>query len=114
MLTRTWISESRHLDKLILGLGRRTVEAQIAAHILDLAEWLAKRAMISSQILPFPLRQRHLADLTGSTPVHVCRALGEFCRVGLIELENRTLTIIDAAGPTPRSARGLEQCARFD
>jgi CRP-like cAMP-binding protein len=98
MLARIWVVERQRLDKLIFGLGCRTVEARIAAHILDLAERLEKRDMISGRIFQFPLRQRHLADLTGSTSVHVCRVLGEFCRAGLIELKNRTLTIIDNAG----------------
>jgi CRP-like cAMP-binding protein len=98
MLARIWVVERQRLDRLIFGLGCRTAEARIAAHILDLAERLEKRDMMSGQIFQFPLRQRHLADLTGSTSVHVCRVLGEFCRAGLIELENRTLTIIDNAG----------------
>jgi CRP-like cAMP-binding protein len=98
MLARIWVDERRRLDKLIFGLGCRTVEARIAAHILDLAERVEKRGMMSGQVFQFPLRQRHLADLTGSTPVHVCRVLGEFHRAGLIELENRVLTIIDSAG----------------
>jgi CRP-like cAMP-binding protein len=98
MLARIWVGERQRLDKLIFGLGCKTVEARIAAHILDLAERLEKRDMMSGRIFQFPLRQRHLADLTGSTSVHVCRVLGEFCRTGLIELENRTLTIVDNAG----------------
>lgn len=98
LLARTWVGERQRLDKLIFGLGCRTVEARIAAHILDLAERLEKRGMVSGQLFQFSLRQRHLADLTGSTPVHVCRVLGEFQRAGLIGLENRMLAIIDDPG----------------
>jgi CRP-like cAMP-binding protein len=98
MLTGTWVRERQRLDKLIFGLGCRTVEARIAVQILDITERLKKRGMMSGQIFQFPLRQRHLADLTGSTPVHICRVLGEFHRAGLIELKNRMLTIIDSGG----------------
>jgi CRP-like cAMP-binding protein len=45
--------------------------------------------------MEFPLRQRHIADATGLTPVHVSKVLGEFQRAGLFEICGRHLTIID-------------------
>jgi CRP-like cAMP-binding protein len=47
--------------------------------------------------MEFPLRQHHIADATGLTPVHVSKVLGEFQRAGLIEINNRSLTINDIA-----------------
>ena len=63
--------------------------------ILNLAERLAKRGMMDGQAMEFPLRQRHIADATGLTPVHVSKVLGEFQRAGLIDISSRSLTIID-------------------
>ncbi|MGB6418548.1 MAG: helix-turn-helix domain-containing protein [Pseudolabrys sp.] len=48
--------------------------------------------------LDFPLRQRHIADATGLTPVHVSKVLSEFRRSGLIRLSERSLTILDLTG----------------
>ena len=45
--------------------------------------------------MEFPLRQRHIADATGLTPVHVSKMMGEFQRNGLIEISSRSLTILN-------------------
>ena len=47
--------------------------------------------------MEFPLRQRHIADATGLTPVHVSKVLGEFQRARLIEISSRSLTILNEA-----------------
>jgi len=54
----------------------------------------------------FPLTQRELSECLGLTVVHANRTLQELRRRGLIELENRHLTILDH--------RGLEGVAEFD
>ena len=54
----------------------------------------------------FPLTQRELSECLGLTVVHVNRTIQELRRRGLIELENRQLTIVDR--------RGLEGVAEFD
>jgi CRP-like cAMP-binding protein len=96
MLSRTWIEERVQADQLALDLGRRTADERIARQILNLAERLAKRGMMRGQTMEFPLRQRHIADATGLTPVHVSKVLGQFTRAGLIEISGRSLTIINA------------------
>jgi CRP/FNR family transcriptional regulator len=63
--------------------------------ILSLAERLAKRGMMNGHTMEFPLRQRHVADATGLTPVHVSKVLGEFQRAGLMEISSRSLTVIN-------------------
>jgi CRP-like cAMP-binding protein len=94
-LSRIWIEERAQADQLALDLGRRSADERIARLILNLAERLAKRGMMDGQAMEFPLRQRHIADATGLTPVHVSKVLGEFQRAGLIEISSRSLTIID-------------------
>lgn len=95
-LTRVWAEERTRADQLTLDLGRRTADERIARLILTLAERLAKRSMMDGQTMEFPLRQRHIADATGLTPVHVSKVLGELQRAGLIKISGRSLTITDA------------------
>jgi CRP-like cAMP-binding protein len=95
--SKIWIDERVQADQLALDLGRRTASERIARQILNLAERLAKRGMMSGQTMEFPLRQRHIADATGLTPVHVSKVLGEFQRARLIEISSRSLTILNEA-----------------
>ena len=95
---KIWSEDRARADELTLDLGRRKSNERIARLILDLAERLAKRGMMSGQTMELPLRQRHIADATGLTTVHVSKVLGEFQRTGLIELGARSLTIRNAAG----------------
>jgi CRP/FNR family transcriptional regulator len=95
-LAKIWNEERTQADQLALALGRRTADERIAQLILNLADKLAKRGMANGQTMEFPLRQRHIADATGLTPVHVSKVLGELQRAGLIEIGGRTFTIINA------------------
>ena len=94
-ISKAWIDERAQSDQLALDLGRRTADERIARLILSLAERLAKRSMRNGGTMEFPLRQRHIADATGLTPVHVSKVLSEFQRAGLVEIGGRTLTIIN-------------------
>jgi CRP/FNR family transcriptional regulator len=96
-ISKTWIEERVQADQLALDLGRRTASERIARQILNLAERLTKRGMLRGQTMEFPLRQRHIADATGLTPVHVSKILGEFQRARLIEINSRSLTILNEA-----------------
>jgi CRP/FNR family transcriptional regulator, anaerobic regulatory protein len=103
-LSKSWIEEKNQADQLIIDLGRRTADERIARLILSLAERLAKRGMtahadsMAAMEMDFPLRQHHIADATGLTPVHVSKVLSEFRRRGLIKISDRTLAILDPAG----------------
>ena len=103
MLSQAWIEEKDRADQLIVDLGRRTAHERIARLILNLAERLSQRDMIrttenSAIEMEFPLREHHIADATGLTPVHVSKVLSEFRRGGLIKISDRSLTILDPAG----------------
>jgi CRP-like cAMP-binding protein len=52
--------------------------------------------MVQDQTMDFPLRQHHVADATGLTAVHVSKVLSEFRRRGLIEISDRSLTVLNA------------------
>ena len=94
-LAKIWSEERVEADQLALDLGRRTADERIARLILNLADKLAKRGMANGQTMEFPLRQRHIADATGLTPVHVSKVLGEFQRAGLVKIGGRSLTIVN-------------------
>ncbi len=53
--------------------------------------------MAEGQTIDFPLRQHHIADATGLTAVHVSKVLSEFRRNGLVEINDRSLTVLDPA-----------------
>lgn len=99
-LSRAWIEEKTRADQLIVDLGRRTADERIARLILNLVDRLVKRNMVHGDPLEleFPLRQHHIADATGLTPVHVSKVLSEFRRSGLIKISERSLTILDPVG----------------
>ena len=92
-----WVEEKTRADQLIVDLGRRTADERIARLILGIAERLTRRDMTRGgpTEFEFPLRQHHIADATGLTPVHVSKVLGEFRRNGLINISERSITILD-------------------
>ena len=92
-LSKAWIEERMDSDQLALDLGRRSADERIARLIMNLARRLNKRGMMNGPTMEFPLRQRHIADATGLTPVHVSKVMGEFQRAELIEISGRSLTI---------------------
>lgn len=98
-LGRVWAQEKRRTDEIIVDLGRRSAAERIARLILGLIERLQERSMTAGPFeVDFPLRQHHIADATGLTPVHVSKLLSELRRKGLMRLSERSLTILDPAG----------------
>jgi CRP/FNR family transcriptional regulator, anaerobic regulatory protein len=94
-ISKSWIEEKSRSDQLAIDLGRRTADERIARLILGLKERLEQRGMANGLSFEFPLRQHHIADATGLTPVHVSKVLSEFRRNGLIEISDRAVTIRD-------------------
>lgn len=92
-----WSEARAYSNQLALSLGRRTARERIASFLLTLADTLARRGMMTSDSMEFPLRLKHIADATGLTPVHVSKVLTEFQRSGLIDLKDRSLTLLDRA-----------------
>ena len=97
-LSNAWVEEKTRANQLAIDLGRRAADERIARLILNLLDRLARRGMARDQIIDFPLRQHYIADATGMTTVHVGKVLSEFRRAGLVEISDRSLTIIDLTG----------------
>ncbi len=89
------IAEKQEADALLMDLGRRTAEERIALLILRLLDRLGRRNLARGDVVNFPLRQQHIADITGLTPVHVNRTLGNFRRDGILEISDCVLKILD-------------------
>jgi CRP/FNR family transcriptional regulator, anaerobic regulatory protein len=96
-LARLWMDGKQRTYDLAVDLGRRTADERIARLILALRDRLVGRGLAHGETMDFPLRQHHVADATGLTAVHVSKVLSEFRRNGLIEISDRSLTILKPA-----------------
>jgi CRP-like cAMP-binding protein len=92
--------------ELVLSLGQRSAISRMAHLFCEIYCRLAIIGQARDTGYDFPLTQRDLSECFGLTVVHVNRTLQELRRRGLVELENRQLTIRDRAG--------LEALAEFD
>jgi CRP-like cAMP-binding protein len=92
--------------ELALSLGQRSAIARMAHLFCELYARLDVVGRTRSNGYEFPLTQRELSECLGLTVVHANRTLQELRRRGLVELENRQLTILDRGG--------LEGLAEFD
>jgi CRP/FNR family transcriptional regulator, anaerobic regulatory protein len=88
-------AEREETDQLVTDLGRRTADERIARLVLALMARLGARGLVQDASFAFPLRQRHIADATGLTPVHVSRVIGSFRNAGLIEITGRFLRVLN-------------------
>lgn len=89
-----------------LSLGQRSAISRMAHLFCELYLRLDLVGRVNGRGYELPLTQRELSECLGLTVVHANRTLQELRRRGLIELENRRLTILDR--------RGLEGLAEFD
>lgn len=92
--------------ELALSLGQRSAISRMAHLFCELHARLDDVDQARPDGFEFPLTQRELSECLGLTVVHVNRTIQELRRRGLVELENRQLTIVDR--------RGLEGVAEFD
>ena len=89
-----------------LSLGRRTAMARMGQLLCELNVRLGIADLAQDNSYDFPLTQVELAECLGLTAVHVNRTLQELRRKGLIELQNRRVTI--------HNLPALEAVAEFD
>lgn len=92
--------------EMALSLGQRSALSRMAHLFCELHARLGVVGKTRGDTFDFPLTQRELAECLGLTVVHVNRTLQELRRRGLVEAENRHVTILDKAT--------LEAVAEFD
>jgi CRP-like cAMP-binding protein len=97
LLGRACAAEQRDIDQRVVDLGRRNAEERVMRLLLGIVARVSQHGAHPSHAYPFPLLQRHIADLTGLTPVHVSRVMTEFRNAGLLKLSKGLLTITDLA-----------------
>jgi len=89
-----------------LSLGKRSAISRMAHLFCELYVRLSIVGQTERDGYAFPLTQRELSECLGLTTVHVNRTVQELRRRGLVELQNRHLTILDRPA--------LEAVAEFD
>lgn len=82
-------------DELATNLGRRSAEERVAYLLIYIVEQIKKREVGRDHGYPFPLRQQHIADMTGLTPVYVSRVIKIFRDSNLVEMEGGTVRILN-------------------
>ena len=91
------MAEAHDAAELSTALGQFSAEERIAYLLLHLIPRIAARNVIREQRYPFPLRQQHIADAVGLTPVHVSRVLSQFRERRILALSEGVLTVSNAA-----------------
>ena len=94
-LAKSCIAETEAADRMQTALGQYSAEERIAYLLLHLTQRIAARSVIREQRYPFPLRQQHIADAVGLTPVHVSRVLSLFRDRGIVELSDGVLQVFN-------------------
>ena len=96
-LSALWADETSRRDRHLADIGRRKPDERVARFILDLMKRLAQKGLVEGFAIPFPLRQHHVADILGLSPVHVSRIFTKFRKLGIIDASSDILNIIDPA-----------------
>lgn len=90
------LADGRDAAQLIAVLGQCSAEQRIAHLLLHLTRRIAVVHVVRERRYPFPLRQQHIADAVGLTPVHVSRVLSLFRERRIVALSDGVLEVIDA------------------
>lgn len=83
----------------MVNVERRDARARIAHLLCVLVLRLENISAGLDGIYDFPLTQEQLADATGLTAVHNNRTLQSLLKEGLIQLNAKSLTVLDWDGP---------------
>ena len=78
----------------IVNVGRRDALSRISHLLCELALRLESAGLSRDYHYEIPMSQEQIADCTGLTSVHVNRVLKEMGRLGLIEREKRSVSIL--------------------
>ncbi|MCJ2020153.1 Crp/Fnr family transcriptional regulator [Methylobacterium sp. E-065] len=94
-LRKSKLVDEATLREWLSNVGRRTTVEQLAHLFCEVHLRLRAIGRADGNRFELPLTQQDLADTTGQTSVHVNRSLRELRSEGLIELQQRHLTILD-------------------
>jgi CRP-like cAMP-binding protein len=94
-LSTACIVQINDSDQLLAALGHRSAEERIAYLFLHLMRRITINSVIRDQRYPFPLRQQHIAETVGLTPVHVSRVIGQFRDRNIVDLSGGILQVLN-------------------
>lgn len=94
---RATLVDEAVLRAWVINLGRRDAYARVAHLICELHARMSHLSFLEQTKFDLPLTQEHLGDALGLTSVHVNRVLRRLRDEGLMTLQNRMLTLLDAA-----------------
>ncbi|KAA0121633.1 Crp/Fnr family transcriptional regulator [Methylobacterium sp. P1-11] len=94
-LRKSTLVDEATLREWLLNVGRRSAVERLAHLFCELFLRLRAVGRADENAFALPLTQQDLADTTGQSTVHVNRALQELRSRGMIELQQRRLTILD-------------------
>jgi CRP-like cAMP-binding protein len=97
------LREGAILHQWEASLGRRPALPRVGHLLLELNRRLRARGLADEHTVRLPLTQEVIADCTGLTTPYVNRVLQKMRGLGLIRLEQRTLTILDRDGLAERA-----------
>lgn len=83
-------SDERHAE-----CGRLSAKGRVARLILHLYLRMLERRDDDSPTIEFPLRQHHIADAIGITPVHISRIMTDLRGEGVVRIDGQSLTVLD-------------------
>lgn len=90
--------EITRYDEQLIDIGQRTAKERVAGFILRIMKRCEERGLVVDGSFPFPLKQQHIAEATGLTPVHVCRVLSAFRKEKIAQIANYEAKILSLVG----------------
>lgn len=94
-IAKSCIAECHDATELATALGQFSAEERLAYLLLHLMKRIAARNVIREQRYRIPLRQQHIADAVGLTPVHVSRVFSLFRERRIMALSEGMLQVFD-------------------
>jgi CRP-like cAMP-binding protein len=85
------------MERQMAQLGRRHARQRVAAVLVDLHVRLRRLALANDHEFPFPLRQSHVADMVGLTPIHVSRVFRDLEADWIVQRLRRRVRVLDGA-----------------
>jgi CRP/FNR family transcriptional regulator, anaerobic regulatory protein len=104
----TWLSARGEgsVDDNLVTAGRRTAAERVAMLLISIFRRLERLGLAEGSTVEFPINQQHIADALGLSLVHTNKTLRRMQRLGLHELQNGWLRLLNA--------RALERIAEYD
>ncbi len=103
----TWLAarEEGIVDDHLLTAGRRNATERVAMLLMHLYRRLERVGMAEKGWIGFPINQQHIADALGLSLVHTNKTLRRLRQLGLHEVENGRLRLLNT--------RALERIADY-